>query len=531
MNLGILNLTVNNTKVRQDLKQTNALFARLSRDINVSFGGVLKTTAYFHSIMGTVRGLAGAGQQLKDAFDLGGELTDAHEITGVAIDDLAIMRQAYVNAGRGADDFTSDLNRMQKALGGVNEDGDPTNKMFARLRLNVDGLKKLGPAEQFELIRNRIARIEDPTERATVAMGLFGKSGARSLAVFRDPRAFGTAAAQVGKQAEILKDNAQTFDAISDAIGASGTKIRGFYVGLASSIAPDLEKVVDDYNAIDLAPLGRRLGRTVADAFRGKSVAQGLADLGGMVIRGIGESALALGDAIAASLLKAFASPIAWVQAQIEVLTEKLIRLRDPSKRSSLTSVRETIAPAADWLGDLGAKIYDSIGRPDLAERKRARNATAIADRATAAADTGRASTVDEVYNRIMADGGPRLWIGGSAQGRTADQFMQAALDRLAKFYKLGGEGLKNEGRLRVPGKGGKGIDLDSPADTGARKTPSVDRLLASSYGLFVRDPLAELQRSQLAESRKQTGLLQTIADKIGSTRPLIGSQPLRFGV
>ena len=51
--------------------------------------------------------------QVKQAFDLGGELNDLRARTGIAVGDIAVLRQEFSNAGKSAEDVGPANMRMR----------------------------------------------------------------------------------------------------------------------------------------------------------------------------------------------------------------------------------------------------------------------------------------------------------------------------------------------------------------------------------------------------------------------------------
>jgi hypothetical protein len=54
--------------------------------------------------------------RVKQALDLGGELNDLSSRTGIAVGDLAVLRQEFQNAGKSAEDIGPVFAKMQKSL-------------------------------------------------------------------------------------------------------------------------------------------------------------------------------------------------------------------------------------------------------------------------------------------------------------------------------------------------------------------------------------------------------------------------------
>lgn len=204
---------------------------------------------------------------IKNAIEFGAEMEHLSARTGVAVKDLVILGQAFKNAGIESEQVGPMINRLQKALTGVNEHGEPTNKMFAKLGVNMEELRKLDPGAQFAVIASAISSLSDPAERAAAAMGIFGKSGGQMLQLFRDPQAIAAATAQVGKQAEALERSAAAMHKVEVAFASIKSTLRGFFVGVVEPLLPLLEQVGKWVASLGQGAVefGQTIGKAVAD--------------------------------------------------------------------------------------------------------------------------------------------------------------------------------------------------------------------------------------------------------------------------
>lgn len=203
---------------------------------------------------------AGVVAAMKSAIDAGGELNDMMARTGAAGKGLVIMQRAFENAGMAASQVPQALNRMQKALAGVNEEGEPTNAAFEKLGLSVGELASMDTAEAFKRIADAISSIQNPAQRAAVAMEIFGKAGGEMLAVLNDPKAFSGAAEQVGGLGDTLANNAAALDAVGDAFGALDVKVRQLGVEVAVALLPQLQALAEWLNETDFSAVGQGIG-------------------------------------------------------------------------------------------------------------------------------------------------------------------------------------------------------------------------------------------------------------------------------
>ncbi|MBU6181821.1 MAG: hypothetical protein KGR46_03295 [Verrucomicrobia bacterium] len=246
-------------RFRLDVSGVDAALARVA-------AGTLAVQGAFAAANAAIAPLAGAFNAVKASLDLGGQLSDVSAQTGIAVGDLVVLRQAFQNAGVGADAVGPAINRLQKALAGINEDGEPTNEHLAALGISMGRLQSLSPGEQFEAVAAALASIPDPTQRAATAMGIFGRKGGEMMALFRDASAMEVARQQVGGLASTMQANAGSFDAISDSFGSVQVKGQQLAAGLTAAIAPALAEIAESLNATDLTGLGEMLGVVAAAA-------------------------------------------------------------------------------------------------------------------------------------------------------------------------------------------------------------------------------------------------------------------------
>jgi hypothetical protein len=202
------------------------------RNLQAAAAGV---TAAFFAIRSTMAGLRGVFEGMKGALDLGGKFSDMAAATGASVSELVLLTQAFQNNGIAADAVAPMIARFQRALGGVNEEGQSTAGALEKLGVNTLALSRMSVAQQFQELSRAFSSIEDPAERTRRAMELFGRSGAQMITLFRDPQAFTRAAAEIGSMGEVLEANAARFDSMSDALTTAGQKMDQFFVGVMSS--------------------------------------------------------------------------------------------------------------------------------------------------------------------------------------------------------------------------------------------------------------------------------------------------------
>lgn len=318
--------------------------------------GIKNSLALLAALTAGALGVGGAFVGLKAALDMGGELTDLSARTGEAVGKLTVFRQALDDAGVGAGMAGGIINLMQKAMTGVNEEGQPTVKAFEALGVSMDVLKKLSPVEQITTLGAAIGKLGDPAKQTQAAMQIFGRSGGELKQFFADPSAMQTAAYSLGAMPALLEKNAEMFDGVSDSIGRLKGKGLGFFVGVADQLTGSLKPLVDQLDALDFTKSGQQVGAMVAQigaAFQGGKLGEivglslqaGFAQaanfliaamepaskaLGGIIgsvfsvenFNDLFKGFAAIGDFLSATLMSAFAKPISFLQAGIESALE-----------------------------------------------------------------------------------------------------------------------------------------------------------------------------------------------------------------
>jgi len=263
------------------------------------------------SMVGAQAGLAsltGLAQKFFDAFARGKELLVLSRQTGESVSDLVVLGKALRQAGLDSGMTGQALWQLQRAMGGVNEAGEPTKHIFAQLGLNLAALQKESAAVQLQTLATRMAALHTPAERAATAMALFGRSGREMLALLADPGALTRAAKEANGTAELFARNAEQFHRIEVAIDQAKDKVGTFFAAVAAQAAPAVESFVGSLAKLDaihgagVKELAEVVGvllanlRALGDMLH-TAVAPLAAMLGGL--KGLTQAALSLGMALA----------------------------------------------------------------------------------------------------------------------------------------------------------------------------------------------------------------------------------------
>jgi hypothetical protein len=228
-------------------------------------------------------------ETFKQTFELGAQLQNFSERTGIAVDKLVVLQRAFENNGMKAEDLGSIVNKMQKTIESAGVEGSAAADKIGRLGLKVSDLAAMTPDQQFEAIAKAIAKVQDPTEKAADAMQIFGKAGGQTLALFNNfDEAITGAKAEVGSFADEMGNNAKGFKEIGDGLTEIGNKAVEFSTGLLTDSIPAMETLVEYFKTVDATAFGKGFSSALATGL----------DVALSVFTNPGNLFLAFGDAL-----------------------------------------------------------------------------------------------------------------------------------------------------------------------------------------------------------------------------------------
>ncbi len=191
--------------------------------------------------------IGGAFAAAKTFARMGDTVQKMAKRTGLSAEALSELSFAAEQSGTDLASLENGLRRMQRTIGDALQGLSTAEDALAMLGLSVQQLLGLAPEEQFKLIADRIARIEDPTLKAAAAMEVFGRSGTMLLPLM-ERGAAGIEALR--KQARELGLTISTEDAnaaaeLTDALNILWRVIKAGAFAIGASLAGSLKRFVD----------------------------------------------------------------------------------------------------------------------------------------------------------------------------------------------------------------------------------------------------------------------------------------------
>ena len=161
------------------MQKVNDAFAKTNSDLQKFGKSMQKVGASFAAVGGAITAALGvAVKSLANAADVA---DDTAKRTGLTVE--AVQELGYVAKMTGSNLATVEvaLRTMQKGLTDSGTESAAFTGALERMGLKVTDLRKMKPQEQFDVLSKAIAGVRDPSQRAGLAMTVFGRAGTALL--------------------------------------------------------------------------------------------------------------------------------------------------------------------------------------------------------------------------------------------------------------------------------------------------------------------------------------------------------------
>lgn len=128
----------------------------------------------------SVAAVKAVASELSEAANWARDLNKAVMQTGLSRTGLQQLQKSAQGLGYDVNSVTELMSKMQRAVSGLSAEG--ANK----LGLSFERIKNLAPEEQLQELSKQVISIQDPTDRAAMAMALFGEQGAKLIPLLED---------------------------------------------------------------------------------------------------------------------------------------------------------------------------------------------------------------------------------------------------------------------------------------------------------------------------------------------------------
>jgi len=147
-----------------------------------------KISGFSKGIGGKVSSLTGIISSASSAIasfgsNVGDEIAKTARVIGMSTDAFQKFRYIGERSGVSIDEMDLALKKLTVNLG---KNADGTIETLARLGISIDDMKSASPDDVLSIIAEGFKNIESPSERASIAVDLFGKSGAKMVNVLEE---------------------------------------------------------------------------------------------------------------------------------------------------------------------------------------------------------------------------------------------------------------------------------------------------------------------------------------------------------
>lgn len=186
---------------------------------------------------------------------------------GLTYAELSGLTLAGSMVGVSMDQIGGAMTRAQVAFSRAAGGSATAQAAFARLGLSVADLNGLSAEQQFEAIAQAISQLPTEAERASAAVGIFGRAGAELLPLFAQGAAGIQAARQEADRFGLSLTNAQAgnVDAMGDSFDRAKAAIQGVINQVVAYLAPAVTAVTTAFSDLIGNIGGANIGQAIGE--------------------------------------------------------------------------------------------------------------------------------------------------------------------------------------------------------------------------------------------------------------------------
>lgn len=290
--------------VRRGLGMTQKSFKDLGSASRGLLGGIGLAGVLSFAALGY-----GALNAAKGALEYAGALNDARDSTGMAVQPMQELQTMFEAGGVAGEEFLGSVTKLNKGLaeaGAGKNDG--LAGLLTKLRVPLRNAKGeiRSVEEMLPELADAFAKNENPAVRTRMAMELFGKSGAKMIAVMQAGGAAMLAARQEAKRlgATLSDEATNRLDDLGDSFGLLNKQVKvqtAEAFGVAAPAIMSATKGLQEWIANNKDMLQQKIGGYITDIaqkFQAFVESGGIERLGSgimAVVDGIGSFISAMG--------------------------------------------------------------------------------------------------------------------------------------------------------------------------------------------------------------------------------------------
>ena len=288
-----IDLAANIANFTSDMDKAARIAQRDSERIRKQVDVAMKAIAT--SAIAAGAGLATLAKQTANTAD---NIQKMSQRLGVSTEFLSQYRHVAELSGTTMERVGDGIRKMSKSINDGNNGLSTSTRAFESLGISLDQLNSLSPEQQFELIADRISKVENQSVKAGAAMDIFGRAGSELLTVLN---AGTDGIKEMREEADafgltITQDAADGAALFNDELTRLQHKILGISENLGQALLPTMTAIIQEMNSSELNSANQNfniLSNTMATLY-------GAVKLVGLSFKVLGTSAAAVAGIIAA---------------------------------------------------------------------------------------------------------------------------------------------------------------------------------------------------------------------------------------
>lgn len=216
--------------------------------VKSSVSGLNKSMIGLGAAVAGAMGVGALGSMAKSALDTGDKI---HKLTirlGASAEALSQYRHVATLSGISFETLTMGWQRMTRRISESAAGTGMARKSFQELGVDVAALARMRPEQQFEVLADAIAKVEDPADRVRLAMKIFGSEGVSLLQTMEGGAA---GLQQMRQEADALgmtmsQDMVNSIAATNDSISKVNVQVTSLVETIMGDLAPIIMDVTEE---------------------------------------------------------------------------------------------------------------------------------------------------------------------------------------------------------------------------------------------------------------------------------------------
>jgi len=267
--------------------------------------GILGSIRAALPALGFTAAVTGFTLLAKGAADFADEMGKGAQKVGTSAENLSVLASAAATADVEQGALTNSLSRLVRNLGELRQGTDEQVEAFGELGLSAKDFVGKDTVQGFDMIAQRLSRMQDRVQASEIAIRIFGRSGAQLMPLLNDLGTKGFAA--VREEAERLgivvsSDLANAAEQMNDSFTLMQQQAKGLALSFISGLAP---AIVDTFSTLQeqtsgegttaMKEFGEAAGRVFGPLIAGLKLVGGLAgSVFKLLIRNLGAAGAGL---------------------------------------------------------------------------------------------------------------------------------------------------------------------------------------------------------------------------------------------